>query len=231
MARHELEHADQPSKNHMSIAMVDAANTTSRPALYTAAVRRRLAPELLVASRLRGYGQSAVNVAVYVALLFAASAASSAWQFVVLYVAIGFALHRLFFPLHDCIHYSLFPTKIENRVVGAFLSALLGTSFDAIRDQHLAHHRDFGSPDDPGAPDYFPRFRSRRQLIAFLVGPLVGTILFAKLGDYLTRPSRTSAAEGTPPARRTSRGTRRTSSASWPDMPSSWSCRRRSARC
>jgi fatty acid desaturase len=164
-----------------------------RANLHTSAERRRLDPGLLVPSRVRGLVQVAGNVGVLVGLLVLAGAAHSAWTMVALVVAIGFALHRLFFPTHDCIHYSLFPTKAENRVAGVILSALLGTSFDAIRDQHLEHHREFGTPEDPGASDYFVRFRSRRELLVFIFAPLVGSILVAKVGDYLLRPSRAAA--------------------------------------
>jgi fatty acid desaturase len=159
-----------------------------RANVYTGVERRRLDPQLMTPSRMRGYLQVVGNIGVFTTLLFFASAATSPWLFVVLYLAIGFALHRLFFPLHDCMHYSLFPTKIENRVCGALLSALLGTSFDAIREQHMDHHRDFGTENDPGAGDYFVRFRSRKELLTFLLGPLVGSILFRKVGDYLLRP-------------------------------------------
>jgi fatty acid desaturase len=164
--------------------------TAVRPALYTGATRRRLDPDLLAPARARGYRQAAGNIAALVVLLVLGGRATAVWQLALLYVGIGFALHRLFFPLHDCIHYSLFPTKTENRAVGALLSALLGTSFDAIRDQHMAHHRDFATPEDPGAADYYVRFQSRGQFLRFLLGPLVGSILFKKLGDYLSRPAR-----------------------------------------
>ena len=165
-----------------------APNGVPRAVLYTAAERSRLAPDLLVASRLRGYLQALGNIAIFLGVLLLARDARTAWQILALFVASGFALHRLFFPVHDCIHYSLFPSRGENRFFGAILSGLLGTSFDAIRDQHLDHHRDFGTPEDPGAADYFPRFHSRRQLVVFLAGPLLGSILIAKLGDYV-RPT------------------------------------------
>jgi fatty acid desaturase len=180
------------------------APRAARGNLYTGAERRRLDPALLVASRVRGYLQVVGNVGVFLVLLVITGRATAAWQLALLYVAIGFALHRLFFPTHDCIHYSLFPTKLENRIAGIVLSALLGTSFDAIRDQHLEHHRDFGREDDPGASDYYVRFRSRAEFLRFILGPLVGSILFAKVGDYLLRPSRTSAPPTTATRPRTS---------------------------
>jgi fatty acid desaturase len=183
----------------MAEVVIGASNrekAASRPVLYTGATRRRLDPDLLVPARWRGYCQASGNIAALVVLLVLGGRATAVWQLVLLYVGIGFGLHRLFFPLHDCIHYSLFPSKTENRVVGALLSALLGTSFDAIRDQHMAHHRDFATPEDPGAADYYVRFQSRAELVRFLLGPLVGSILFKKLGDYLLRPARaTDAAE------------------------------------
>ena len=169
------------------------ATKALRGNLYTGAERRRLAPELLVPSRTRGYLQVIGNVGVFVTLLALAASATAVWQMVVLYVAIGLAMHRLFFPTHDCIHYSLFPTKLENRVCGVILSALLGTSFEAIRDQHLEHHRDFGTQEDPGASDYFVNFRARGEFLIFILGPLVGSILVAKIGDYVLRPSRAPA--------------------------------------
>jgi fatty acid desaturase len=163
-----------------------------RPKLYSANERLRLGPSLLIRSRTLGFVQVFGNIGVFAGLLFLASVANSVWQGAVLYVAIGFSLHRLFFPTHDCIHYSLFPTKTENRAFGAVLSALLGTSFDAIRDQHLEHHVDFALPEDPGASDYFVRFRSRGELVVFLLGPLAGSILFTKLKDYIGRPARSA---------------------------------------
>jgi fatty acid desaturase len=163
-----------------------------RPKLYSANARLRLDPTFLVRSRTIGYLQVLGNISVFVVLLFLASIACHVWQCALLYVAIGLSLHRLFFPTHDCIHYSLFPTKLENRAFGATLSALLGTSFDAIRDQHLEHHVDFAMPEDPGASDYFVRFRSRGELVIFLLGPLAGSILFTKLREYAVRPARSA---------------------------------------
>ena len=164
-----------------------------RPKLYSANARLHLDPTFLVRSRTLGYFQVFGNISVLLTLEFLASITRHIWLGALLYVAIGFSLHRLFFPTHDCIHYSQFPTKRENRIFGAILSALLGTSFDAIRDQHLEHHVDFAMPEDPGASDYFVRFRSRGEFVVFLLGPLVGSILFTKLKDYVVRPARSAA--------------------------------------
>ncbi len=179
------------------------AQRLMRGALFTSIERKKLDPELLRPSRLRGYAQVAGNIAVLIVLLALAGRTTSIGGGVLLFLGVGLALHRLFFPTHDCIHYSLFPTKAENRVCGVILSALLGTSFEAIRDQHMDHHRQFGSRDDPGASDYYVRFRSRGQFLIFVFSPLVGGILLAKIGDYLLRPAR-QAPPATPAAARAS---------------------------
>lgn len=172
----------------MTALEASRAPSRRRP-VYTTAVRNRLDPSFLRASRVLGYAQAVGNMAAYFALLLLAARASSPWQSALLFLGIGLMQHRLFFPTHDCIHYALFPTRAENHVVGTILSGLLGTSFEAIRDQHLEHHRKFGAADDPGAPDYYVRFESRAQLLRFMLSPIVGGILVAKARDYLLRPS------------------------------------------
>jgi fatty acid desaturase len=159
--------------------------------------RRRLDRKYLARSRLRGYGQVFGNVGIFFVFLILASNADTAWQGALLYFAIGCAQHRLFFPVHDCLHYSLFPAKLENVFFGTCLAPLIGTSFDAIRIQHMDHHRDFGKPEDPGASDYFVRFHSRGEFLAFLLGPLAGSIFFNKLGEYFLRPGKVAARKDT----------------------------------
>lgn len=153
----------------------------------------RLDRKFLVHSRARGYAQVAGSIAVLVVLVALAGVASTVPQYVILYFSIGCAQHKLFFPAHDCMHYSLFPTRVENRICGILLAALMGSSFDAMREQHLDHHRDFGKPIDPGASDYFVRFSSRLELLAFLCGPLVGSILLRRLPSYLVRSADTKS--------------------------------------
>ena len=161
--------------------------------LSSVATRRKIDRDYMIRSRIRGYVDVTWSFALMAVLLWAGSVATAVWQFGLLYLAIGCMQHRFFFPVHDCIHYSLFPTKGENRFFGGLFSAFIGTSFDAIKDQHMEHHRDFGKIEDPGASDYFVRFQSRGELIRFMFGPLIGSILFAKLWDYLFRPGRVAA--------------------------------------
>jgi fatty acid desaturase len=161
---------------------------TDTAALGAANQRSRLDRKYLERSRVRGYPQVAGNMGAFFVLIALAAVATSVWLYPLLIFAIGCAQHRMFFPIHDCIHHSLFPTRRENLVVGTLMAPLIGTSFGAIHDQHMNHHRDFGGPEDPGASDYFVRFCSRLEFVAFLLGPLVGSVLFAKAGDYLVRP-------------------------------------------
>lgn len=152
------------------------------------AKRRNLDRSYLVKSRWRGYAQVVGSIALFLAVLVLASRADAFWQYALLFFTVGCVQHRMFFPVHDCLHYSLFPNKTENIVAGTVIAPLIGTSFDAIRVQHMDHHRDFGKPEDPGASDYFVRFQSRVEFVSFLLGPLVGSILLDKIGDYIRRP-------------------------------------------
>jgi fatty acid desaturase len=149
--------------------------------------RDRLNPRLLSQSNLHGYVQVFGNVALYLTLIVLASRTRSAWLMAPLIGAIGVACHRLFFPLHDCLHYSLFRSRRANAFFGHVIAGLIGTPFTPFRDQHLAHHRDFATPEDPGAEDYQVRFANRRQLVAFLVAPLVGATFVARLVHYVRR--------------------------------------------
>ncbi|MDB5582187.1 MAG: hypothetical protein JWR80_7363 [Bradyrhizobium sp.] len=176
----------------MNVSETQAQKMTAHTVAGEPPKRRQLDRNFLATSRWRGYVQVIGNVAVFTTVLVLASWADAYWQYAVLFFAVGCTQHRLFFPVHDCLHYSLFPTKTENVLAGTVLAPMIGTSFDAIRVQHMDHHRDFGKPEDPGASDYFVRFRSRGEFMSFLIGPLVGSILFSKLGDYFLRPAKTS---------------------------------------
>ena len=158
-----------------------------RAGIYTKAQPLKLDRKLLITSRRVGYFQIFGNVMVLVFLFLWASQLQSVWQGVLAYIGIGFAIHRIFFPLHDCLHYSLLPTKGENRFFGVILAALLGTSFDAIRNQHMEHHKKFGTLQDSGATDYYCKFQTRWELLVFLLGPLTGSLFINNIGDYVMR--------------------------------------------
>jgi len=101
-----------------------------------------------------------------------------------LFLLTGFLQYRLYFPLHDCSHLSLFRTDGENRFWGHLLAGLLFTSFERFRREHLLHHRTYGTREDPGSLDYWRTPHSKRQMLAFLLSPLVGGGLFHKIKCY-----------------------------------------------
>lgn len=149
----------------------------------------KISRDFLKPSRLVGYSQALSNLSLYLLLLWITSQIESVWVLFIMFLLIGVSLNRLFFPTHDCIHLSLFPTKKENQVCGVILSSFLGTTFDAISSQHFDHHKNFGTLADPGASDYYVKFNSRRELILFILSPLFGSIFLKKMIDYLSRPS------------------------------------------
>lgn len=109
---------------------------------------------------------------------------SVTWLTPVVVVLMGLVFYRIYFPLHDMSHYSLFRSRTTNRFFGHLLAALLATPFDSFREEHFRHHKHFGTPEDPGGVDYFVRFKSRRELVIFLLQPLWGANLWQKLTDY-----------------------------------------------
>ena len=158
-----------------------------RAGIYTTAQPLKLDRELLIPSRRIGYFQIFGNIMVLVFFFWWASQLQSVWQGVLAYIGIGLAIHRIFFPLHDCLHYSLLPTKGENRFFGFILAALLGTSLDAIRNQHMEHHKKFGTLQDSGATDYYCKFQTRCELLVFLLVPLIGSMFIKNINDYVMR--------------------------------------------
>lgn len=102
----------------------------------------------------------------------------------VLFFVVGIAQYKIYFPLHECSHYTLYRSKNVNRFFGHIFAGLLFTTFDGFRLEHIKHHATYGTIEDPGAVDYFVRFDSRVQMIKFLVAPLVAGNLWIKIQDY-----------------------------------------------
>ncbi len=136
-----------------------------------------------------GYSQALGNLGLHLFLLWISSQIENGFGLFLMFFLIGISLNRLFFPVHDCIHLSLFPTKKENQVCGSILSSFLGTTYEAISLQHFDHHKNFGLPIDPGASDYYVNFNSRREYLLFLISPLFGSIFLKKIVSYIMRPS------------------------------------------
>lgn len=108
----------------------------------------------------------------------------SAWHALWLVPALGLAYYRLYFPLHDMSHYTLFTTKTLNRVFGYLLGGLLVTPFESFRREHAYHHAHFSTDKDPGGVDYLVQFKTRGEMLRFLLSPLWGANLLVKLRDY-----------------------------------------------
>ena len=132
-----------------------------------------------------GAAQSLVPLAAYTILLWAAATLQGP---VLALVAglIGLVQYRLYFPLHEAAHNSLFTRPWANRAMGQFLAGLLFTSYEAFRQEHWVHHGSFGSAKDPGRVDYDVRFSGRRELAIFLLAPLMGGTVLIKLRNLVS---------------------------------------------
>ena len=146
--------------------------------------RTRLDPRYLAPSSAYAYWQTLAPVALFAATIVLASRVTSVWFGIVLALVIGVLIYRIYFPLHESSHYNFFRTRFENRLFGHLTAAILFTRFSEFRRQHVVHHRMFGTLEDPGAVDYYVRFRTRGELVRFLLSPLVGGSLWLKVSDY-----------------------------------------------
>jgi len=158
-------------------------------------------------SMVYAYCQTLVPMILLAGLLSVARSATSSASIVALVILIGLVQYRLYFPLHDCSHMSLFAKRGQNVFWGQLLAGLLFTVYDSFRGEHMKHHKTYGTPDDPGAIDYWVRFRSRADMIRFLLVPLWGGSLLAKLRDnygFLVNSERetTGAASSAPRSKR-----------------------------
>lgn len=103
-------------------------------------------------------------------------------------LAIGWTQYRLYFPLHEACHGTLFASPSANRLIGRMTAGLLLTSFATFTAIHMQHHRLYGEPEDPGACDYYVHFRSRGAAWCFFLSPLLGLSLLEKVWTNLARP-------------------------------------------
>lgn len=126
----------------------------------------------------------AIAPAALVLALQAVAAQVGAWHALWLVPLIGLAYYRIYFPLHDLSHYALFTSKQANKVAGWLLGGLLVTPFESFRREHAYHHAHFSTDKDPGGVDYLVQFKSKREMLRFLLTPLWGGNLFVKLEDY-----------------------------------------------
>ncbi|MBC7879021.1 MAG: fatty acid desaturase [Anaerolineales bacterium] len=97
---------------------------------------------------------------------------------------IGIMQYRLSVVLHDCIHLTLFKGKQLNMWVGRVSAALLFTTFTNFQSGHMAHHRYYRTEDDPSLPDYEVHPKTTKDLVWFLLQPLIGYSVFIKIWQF-----------------------------------------------
>jgi len=62
--------------------------------------------------------------------------------------------HAIAEEIHDGVHQRVFTSVAANELVSKIYASLIGTSFADFRKAHLAHHRFFGTPQDPDYEKY-----------------------------------------------------------------------------
>jgi len=120
---------------------------------------------------------------------------------VLYFAAMGWTQYRQYFVLHEASHQTLLPNAAANRWAGRITAALLFTSFSSFTSVHMEHHRLWGRREDPGSVDYWVRFGSRRQMLAFFLWPLCGLSVLEKVWTNLARPLWRRFGGGAGPAR------------------------------
>jgi fatty acid desaturase len=84
-----------------------------------------------------------------------AMAGGPMWLFVVASIAAAvWTQHAIAEEIHDGVHQRVFSSVQANELVSKLYASLIGVSFAEFRKAHLAHHRYFGTPDDPDYPKY-----------------------------------------------------------------------------
>ena len=117
----------------------------------------------ILARRFKGYRadakrsifQLATTATAFFALLVAMGAVSQSryWLTILLAVAAGGLLVRLFIIQHDCGHGSFFKTRAANDLLGRALSVLTLTPYGSWSQGHAAHHASTGNLDRRGRGD------------------------------------------------------------------------------
>jgi acyl-lipid omega-6 desaturase (Delta-12 desaturase) len=75
------------------------------------------------------------------------------WTVIPATILASLFLVRVFMLFHDCVHHSLFNSKLVNKYVGYLLGVLVFTSYESWRSNHLLHHESFSNLDKRGYGD------------------------------------------------------------------------------
>jgi fatty acid desaturase len=106
--------------------------------------------------------RAAIKVALIVGGLAAAlgfgglatAGGSMAWLVLASVAAAIWTQHAIAEEIHDGFHQRVFSSIQANEIVSKIYASLIGISFSELRKAHLAHHRFFGTPDDPDYEKY-----------------------------------------------------------------------------
>ena len=140
-------------------------------------------------SNLRSALDIAATWGVIVAALVVAGRVDRWWAYAAAVVIVGSRQSALVNLAHDAWHGLCFVPRSLNNWAGAWLYASpVGIPFSHDRHRHLRHHKRVGLPDDPDWINYSNAGRdSRVQLILFLTGRLLGTLLVSTIWSVLVR--------------------------------------------
>lgn len=138
-------------------------------------------------STARGVRDVVLNWAGLLLLVGLAHHASHWAAYAVAVVLIGTFQNRLIVQSHECWHRKAFRQPWLNQLVGAFAySYPVATPYFSDQKRHMAHHRLIGHPEDPDWIDYEREaFHSKRGILGFLVGQLVGAKLVLRVLDIV----------------------------------------------
>jgi omega-6 fatty acid desaturase (delta-12 desaturase) len=135
------------------------------------------------------------------------------WAVLLVAMAAGLFMVRVFILFHDCTHGSFFASKRANRVAGTLFGILTFVPFEEWRDSHWMHHATVADLDRRGRGDVWTMTTEeflvapagqrrayrvyRNPFIMFGLGPLFSHLVYrrfvpkgaskrARLGVYLT---------------------------------------------
>ncbi len=158
-------------------------------------IKKEIIKGYMKPSNLYGYFHGIVPmVAAVIAFYVAADASFLMALFLI--PLIGWLYYRIYFPLHDCCHYSLVQGKHVNVFLGYVMAAFLVTPFESFRREHVFHHIYYSTEKDPGAVDYYLEFKSRTDMAKFLLLPLWGGTLILKLKEYFHKVENPEKGQG-----------------------------------
>lgn len=81
---------------------------------------------------------------------------------------------------HECVHAKIMRSAPANKLLGRFITVILGESFSPYRQSHQIHHAKLGSADDPMLQSYLSRRATTpvRDKRAFIVRVVLGNAIW-----------------------------------------------------